>query len=28
MKKFFPEFVDYFEANGYELAEDFGTKLI
>ena len=28
MKKLFPEFVDYFEENGYELVEDSGTKLI
>jgi len=28
MKKLFPEFVDYYELNGYELVEDSGTKLI
>jgi len=28
MKKLFPEFVEYFESNGYELTEDSGTKLI
>ena len=28
MKKMFPEFVEYFEENGYELAEDSGTKLV
>ena len=28
MKKLFPEFVEYFEENGFELVEDSGTKLI
>lgn len=28
MKKLFPEFVEYFESNDYELTEDSGTKLI
>jgi len=28
MKKLFPEFVEYFEANGFDLTEDSGTKLI
>lgn len=28
MKKLFPEFVDYFESNGYELVENSGMKLL
>ncbi len=27
MKKLFPEFVEYFEENGFDLVEDSGTKL-
>lgn len=28
MKKMFPEFVEYFESNGFELVENSGAKLI
>lgn len=28
MKKMFPEFVEYFESNGFELVENSGTKLL
>lgn len=28
MKKMFPEFVEYFESNGFELVENSGVKLL